>query len=96
MGPAEPKPNGACRRYSGMTEKELFDRASEVSSDDGRVLVDGPDGVDVALTPEAAEETGDRLIRQAVTAAGQRHFKKVVKATRPTEPHDPGRTRGPS
>ena len=62
-----------------MTEKELFDEASHVSSNDGHVLVDGPDGVDVAMTPEAAEETGNRLIEQAVTAAGQRHFRKLEK-----------------
>ena len=57
-----------------MTEKQLFGKASDVSSDDGRVLVDGPDGVDVALTPEAAEETGDRLIEHAANAAGQRRM----------------------
>ena len=57
-----------------MTEKQLFGKASDVSSDDGQVLVDGPDGVDVALTPEAAEETGDRLIEHAANAAGQRRM----------------------
>ena len=59
-----------------MTEKELYSEASHVSAKDGEVLVDGPDGVDVALTPEAAEETGDRLIEQAAQAAGQRLFRK--------------------
>jgi hypothetical protein len=39
-----------------MTGKQLFSEASDVQSKDGKVLVDGPDGVDVALTPEAAEE----------------------------------------
>ena len=60
-----------------MTEKQLFGKASDVSSDDGQVLVDGPDGVDVALTPEAAEETGDRLIEHAANAAGQRRMKRM-------------------
>ena len=60
-----------------MTEKELFSKPSDVSSEDGQVLVDGPDGVDVALTPEAAEHTADRLIEHAVNAAGQRHFKEL-------------------
>jgi len=59
-----------------MTEKELYSKASDVSAKAGEVLVDGPDGVDVALTPEAAEETGDRLIDSALEAAGQRHFAK--------------------
>ena len=59
-----------------MTDKELFSEASDVSSKDGEVLVDGPDGVDVALTPEAAEETAERLMHHATNAAGQMLFKK--------------------
>lgn len=66
-----------------MTDKELYSKASDVSAKDGEVLVDGPDGVDVALTPEAAEETGNRLIDQAVTAAGQRLFRKWKDEKRP-------------
>ena len=41
-------------RLEAMTEKELYSKASDVSAKAGEVLVDGPDGVDVALTPEAA------------------------------------------
>jgi hypothetical protein len=57
--------------------KETYDKPSEVASEDGRVLVDGPDGVDVALTPEAALETGGRLIDEAAKAAGQKRFRKI-------------------
>jgi hypothetical protein len=58
-----------------MTDKsELFDEASKVSAKDGEVHVDGPDGVDVKLTPEAADETAGRLIDNAAQAAGQRRF----------------------
>lgn len=57
--------------------KETYDKPSDVVSEDGRVLVDGPDGVDVALTPEAALETGGRLIDQAAKAAGERRSKKI-------------------
>jgi hypothetical protein len=32
----------------------------------------GPDAVDVAISPEAAEETADRLLSEAVRARGQR------------------------
>jgi hypothetical protein len=67
----------AVPRSATMTEKELFSKASDVSSQDGKVLVDGPDGVDVALTPEAAEETGDRLVEHAMHAAGQRRIKRI-------------------
>ena len=42
-------------------DKRLHDEASDVSSEGGQVLVDGPDGVAVALTPDAAEETSRRL-----------------------------------
>ena len=65
-----------------MAGKELFNKASDVCADEGQVLVDGPDGVDVALTPEAALETGDRLIEHGVTAAGQRYFRKSNKGER--------------
>lgn len=54
-----------------------YSKPSDVVAEDGRVLVDGPDGVDVALTPEAALETGGRLIDEAAKAAGQERFKKI-------------------
>jgi len=34
-------------------------------------MVDGPDGVAVSLTPDAAAETSDRLLNAAVEAQGQ-------------------------
>ena len=37
----------------------------------GLVLLDGPDGVAVAMTPEAARETAQELIAAADEAAGQ-------------------------
>lgn len=76
------KPNLHQVRFGRMTEKELFNKASDVTAKDGQVLVDGPDGVDVALTPEAAEKTADRLIENAVRAAGQRHFKEMKEGKR--------------
>jgi hypothetical protein len=54
-----------------MDRKQVHDEPSEVSSDAGNVTVDGPDGVDVALTPEAAEETSDRLWAEAMKARAQ-------------------------
>ena len=59
-----------------MGSKELFDEATEVKAVDGQVELDGPDGVDVALTPEAAEETADRMIRASAEAAGQRRLNR--------------------
>jgi len=51
-----------------------YDEASGVSAVDGAVELDGPDAVDVALTPEAAEETAERLTDEAVRARGQRRL----------------------
>jgi len=48
--------------------------ASTVEADGDEVFVDGPDGVAVTLTPEAAEETGHRLIEKAGEAAGNRRL----------------------
>jgi hypothetical protein len=57
--------------------KETYSKASEVVAEDGKVLVDGPDHVDVALTPEAAVETGERLIDEGARAAGQEREKQI-------------------
>lgn len=38
----------------------------------GQVLLDGPNGVALAMTPDAAEETGRRLIAAAAEARTQR------------------------
>ena len=58
-------------------KRETYSKPSEVIADDGRVLIDGPDHVDVALTPEAALETGGRLIDEAAKAAGQNREKEI-------------------
>jgi hypothetical protein len=67
-----------------MHDDETYENPSEVTAQDGRVKLDGPDAVDVAMTPEAAEETAERMVDQAVMARGQRIMKriKVGKKTR--------------
>lgn len=61
-----------------MTErKALFDEPSKVRAAEGAVEVEGPDAVDIALTPEAAEETSSRLESEAVRARGQRRLKRL-------------------
>jgi len=62
-------------------KKALFDEPSKVKAVDGKVEVDGPDAVHIALTPEAASETSDRLLGQAFKARGQRRLKE--------HPHQP-------
>ncbi|MDP1026565.1 hypothetical protein Q5H91_05030 [Sphingomonas sp. KR1UV-12] len=41
-------------------------------AEDGLVLLDGPDGVALSMTPDAAEVTGQRLIEAAAAARRQR------------------------
>ena len=57
-----------------MTDKTVYDEASGVDTEDGAVLVNGPGSVDVRLTPDAAEETSERLNTGAMKARGQRFF----------------------
>lgn len=49
----------------------VHDEPSETEAVGGNVALLGPDGVSVILTPEAAHETSDRLLRTAMTARGQ-------------------------
>lgn len=58
---------------------KTHDEASEVSAENGDVVVDGLDGVAVTLTPDAAIETGERLIEQGTHAHGQRITGQVQK-----------------
>ena len=64
-----------------MDEREPFEEPSEVKVTDGSVKVHGPDDVHVEMTPEAAEETSDRLLEGAMKARGNRRLKDL--------PHQP-------
>jgi hypothetical protein len=57
-----------------MNDRTVHDEPSEVDAEDGVVSQKGPDDVDVRLTPDAAEETSDRLTIGAMKARGQRYF----------------------
>jgi hypothetical protein len=56
-------------------KRAIYDDPSSVAAVDGAVELDGPDAVDVAMTPEAAEETSERLAEQASKARGQRRLR---------------------
>lgn len=60
-----------------MSDDKLYDEATDVRAKDGEVLLDGPDAVDVKVTPEAAEQTAENLIEGAVEARGQRRLKDL-------------------
>ncbi len=52
-----------------MTTPESI--AGTAAAEGGLVTLDGPDGLAITFTPEAAAETGRRLIAAAEVAAGQ-------------------------
>ena len=58
------------------SKADLFDEATKVSAKNGEVILDGPDGVDVKMTPEAARETSTRLWDGAAKARGQKVAKR--------------------
>ena len=64
-------------RFAVMADDKTYDEATEVTAKDGQVILDGPDAVDVKVTPEAAEQTADNLIEGAVMARGQRRLKDL-------------------
>lgn len=61
-------------------DNKVYDEPSSVETENDQVFVRGPDGVSVALTPEAAEETGHRLLDKAVEAAGARRLRLGISA----------------
>ena len=50
---------------------KAVDEAGVASAELGQVTLDGPDGVAITLTPQAAAETGRRLIAAAEAAVAQ-------------------------
>ena len=57
-----------------MADKEVHDEPSVVTAEDGAVAVKGPGTVDVRFTPEAAEETSNRMLEGSMKARGQAYF----------------------
>ena len=55
-----------------MADGRVHDRPSDVEAEAGEVMVSGPDGVAVSMTPDAAVETGYRLIDGGAEAQGKK------------------------
>lgn len=51
-----------------MRHNAPYDKPSHVEAEAGEILMDGPDGLAAAFTPDAAEETGRRLMKAAEEA----------------------------
>lgn len=54
-----------------MESTRSHSEPSDVAAEAGHVFVEGPDGVAVTLTPDAAEETARRMIIAASQARRQ-------------------------
>ena len=54
-----------------MHSASAHSQPSDVVAEQGDVIVEGPDGVAVTLTPEAAEETARRMMQAAEDARRQ-------------------------
>ena len=46
-------------------------QASGVVAEDGNIIIEGPDGVAVTMSPDAAEETARRLLRAVSEVRGE-------------------------
>ncbi len=55
-----------------LTSKPAFSDPTKVTAEEGEVVLDGPDGVGLSMTPGAAEETSRRLKAGAEEARAQR------------------------
>lgn len=56
---------------TNRSNSEPFTEAGKAVAEQGLVLLDGPDGIAISLTPDAAEETGSSLISAAREARSQ-------------------------
>jgi len=63
-------------------DNEIYQEPSKVTVDDGVVKVEGPDAVEVKMTPEAADETSERLLYGAMQALGQKHLEETLEKQR--------------
>lgn len=54
-----------------MDSVQVHAQPSEVVAEEGKVIVEGPNGVAITFVPDAAEETGRRLLEAAADARTQ-------------------------
>ena len=69
-----------------MDHSRTYDEPSVIGAEQGEVIVDGPDGVAVSLTPDAAIETSERLLDASLTARGQQLAEEDRRKARRPEP----------
>ena len=55
-------------------DDKVHDQPSEIDAEDGIVIMRGPGEVQLRFTPDAADETSERLSTGSMKARGQRYF----------------------
>jgi hypothetical protein len=55
-----------------MSPRKPVDQPFEVAAEEGEVIIESKVGVSLSMTPEAAEETSNRLYDRTAEARGQR------------------------
>lgn len=60
-------------------DDKIYDEPSEVTVEEGVVILKGPDAVDVRLTADAAEETSNRILEGSMKARGEAYFRRYQK-----------------
>ena len=63
----------------------VHDKAGEANAEQGEVILDGPDGVMVSMTPDAARQTG-RNLAGAADEAGRQGAELAGKTENPSKP----------
>jgi hypothetical protein len=48
-----------------------YGQPSDVIAEEGNIIIEGPDGVAVTMSPDAAEETARRLLRAVSQVRGE-------------------------
>ena len=51
----------------------------DVAAEEGEVLIEGPEGIALSMTPEAAEESSNRLYERTAEARGQRIMRPAAR-----------------
>lgn len=54
-----------------MSQAYVYEEGGKAFAEEGQVMLDGPDGVAVSMTPDAAEDTAKELLRGALEARNQ-------------------------
>ncbi|MES2057381.1 MAG: hypothetical protein V4564_15715 [Pseudomonadota bacterium] len=70
-----------------MTSKSPHDTPTEATAEQGEVMLDGPDGLAVSLTPDAARRSAERIARAAREAGNQSRTVEASTGSAPIDRH---------